>query len=50
MKEIQTPTHTMREVVAALDAGRAVPYLGPEMLSLVSENCPLPRSLSEYAR
>ena len=29
-------------IFAALDAGRAVPYLGPGVLSLAGEDCPLP--------
>ncbi len=34
----------MREIVAALDGGRAVPYLGPALLSLAAEPCSLPKS------
>lgn len=34
----------MDEISAALDSGNAVPYLGPGMLALAGENCPLPAS------
>ncbi len=30
------------EILSALDSGSVVPYLGPGMLSLAGENCPLP--------
>ncbi|MGD0474121.1 MAG: SIR2 family protein [Candidatus Velthaea sp.] len=44
MTELVLPTQTMHEIVAALDRGHAVPYLGPGLLSLAGENCPLPAS------
>lgn len=37
-------TQAMDEIVAALDNGSVVPYLGPGLLALVGENCPLPAS------
>jgi hypothetical protein len=37
-------TQTMHDIVAALDSGSAVPYLGPGMLALAGQNCPLPAS------
>jgi len=44
MSELVAPTQTMHDIVAALDGGRAVPYLGPGLLTLAGENCPLPAS------
>jgi hypothetical protein len=44
MRELLAPTQTMHDIVAALEGGRAVPYLGPGLLSLAGENCPLPAS------
>jgi hypothetical protein len=44
MSELLAPTQTMHDIVAALDSGSAVPYLGPGLLTLASANCPLPAS------
>jgi hypothetical protein len=34
----------MDEIAAAFDSGKVVPYLGPGLLALAGENCPLPAS------
>jgi hypothetical protein len=37
-------SETLAEISAALDAGLAVPYLGPGVLALAGSDCPLPGS------
>lgn len=37
-------TSALDAIHAALDGGRAIPYLGPGVLALAGENCPLPAS------
>lgn len=37
-------TSALDAIHAALDDGRAIPYLGPGVLALAGENCPLPAS------
>jgi hypothetical protein len=44
MRELVTPTQALHDIVAALDAGSAIPYLGPGMLALIGDRCPLPAS------
>jgi hypothetical protein len=44
MTDILALSQPIGDIVAALEAGTAVPYLGPGMLALVGENCPLPLS------
>jgi hypothetical protein len=44
MRDNLTTTQAMNEIAAALEGGIAVPYLGPELLALAGENCPLPTS------
>jgi hypothetical protein len=44
MREFVAPTHTLHDIVAALDRGHAVPYLGPGLLTLAGDDCPLPAS------
>lgn len=44
MKELLAPAETMHDIVAALEGGMAVPYLGPGLLSLAGADCPLPAS------
>jgi hypothetical protein len=44
MRDNLAPTQPMHEIAAALEGGIAVPYLGPELLALAGENCPLPAS------
>jgi len=46
MRKLVVPTQTMHDIVAALDRGGAVPYLGPGLLTLAGENCPIPASPS----
>jgi hypothetical protein len=38
---------TLKEIAASLQGGDAVPYLGPGVLALVGETCPLPASADE---
>ncbi len=36
------PTQIIEEILAALHAGHAIPYLGPSVLELAGDDCPLP--------
>jgi hypothetical protein len=44
MKELLAPTHTLHDIADALGRGHAVPYLGPGLLTLAGDDCPLPAS------
>ena len=46
---ITMESRVIEEVCVALEGGLAVPYLGPGMLSLVGEDCPVPSSTEALA-
>jgi hypothetical protein len=43
-------TARLADLAAALEAGRMVPYLGPGVLALADDPCPIPRSPQEIVR
>jgi hypothetical protein len=43
-------TATLQEITAGLTAGTVIPYLGPDVLKLEPENCPVPASADELVK